>query len=53
MACYRQRLYCLRKNPDFEVAQRFNAAIRPFFSVRALAPEVPNLSFSANYSAAP
>ena len=36
------RLYSLRKNPDFEVAQRFNAAIRPFFSVRALAPEVPN-----------
>jgi len=30
------------------VAQRFNAAIKPFVSVRALAPEVPRQSFATN-----
>ena len=30
------------------MAQRFNAAIKPFVSVRALAPEVPRQSFATN-----
>jgi len=49
---YENRLYSLRKNCGFWVAQRFNPAIEAFPSVWALAPEVPKASFSASFLAA-